>query len=69
MKTLEAAGQGTRTLWARIVWLVYNRLIMIGNFCLFGIVLWIIGQLGYNGTKIIDSLKQHAFNTSIGTIL
>ena len=32
-------------------------------------MLWVIGQLGYNGTKIIDSLKQHAFNTSIGTVL
>ena len=32
-------------------------------------MLWVIGQLGYNGTKIIDSLKQCAFNTSIGTVL
>ena len=48
---------------------MYDRFILIGNFCSLGIVLWIVGQLGYNGTKIIDSLKQHAFNTGIGTIL
>ena len=42
---------------------------MIGSFCSFGIVLWVIGQLGYNRMKINGSLKQRAFNTGMGTIL
>ena len=42
---------------------------MARNFCLLSIVLWVIGQLWYNGMKIIDSLKQRAFNTGMGTIL
>ena len=32
-------------------------------------VCWIVSQLWYNGTKIILSLEQQAFHTSLGTIL
>ena len=69
LKTLEAARQGTKTLWGQLVRQVYDRFILAGNFCLLGIVFWVIGQLWYNGTKIIDSLKKRAFKTGIGTIL
>ena len=69
LKTLEAVRQGKKTLWSRLVQKVYNRFVVVGNFCLLGIVLWVIGQLWYNGKKIADFLKQWAFNTSIGTIL
>ena len=34
-----------------------------------GIVLWVIGKLWYNDMKIINSLKQQAFNIGIGIIL
>ena len=39
LKTLEAAGQGTKTLWAWLVRQVYNKLVLAGNFCSLGIVL------------------------------
>ena len=69
LKTLESAGQGTKTLWSQIIRQVYDRFVLARNFCSLGIVFWVIGQLWYNGTKIIDSSKQRAFNTSMGTIL
>ena len=39
LKTLEAAGKGTKTLWAHLVRQVYDKLVIAGNFCLIGIVL------------------------------
>ena len=66
---MEAAGQGTKTLWARLVRQVYNKFMLAGNFCSLGIVLWVLGQLGYNGTQIINALKEHAFKMGLGTIL
>ena len=45
LKTLEAAGQGTKTLWSRLVRQVYDRFVLAGNFCSLGIVFWVIGQL------------------------
>ena len=69
LKMLEAAGQGTKTLWAHLVRQVYDKFVLAGNFCLLGITFWVFRQLWYNGTKIIDSLKKRAFKTSVGTIL
>ena len=66
---MEAAGQGTKTLWARLVRQVYDKFVVAGNFCSLGIVFWVLGQLGYNGTQIINALKEHAFKTGLGTIL
>ena len=45
LKMLEAAGQGMKTLWSRIVRQVYDRFVLTGNFCSLGIVFWVIGQL------------------------
>ena len=42
---------------------------LAGNFCSLGIVLWVLGQLGYNGTQIINALKERAFKMGLGTIL
>ena len=51
LKTLEAAGKGTKTLWAHLVRQVYDKLVITGNFCSIGIVLWALSQLGYNGPR------------------
>ena len=32
-------------------------------------MLWVIGQLWYNGTKNVGSLKKRAFDIGLGTIL
>ena len=61
LKTLEATGQGTKTLWAKIV--------LAGNFCSLGIVLWVLIQLGYNGTQIVKALKDQAYKLSLARIL
>ena len=42
LKNLEAAGQGTKTLWAQLMRQVYGKLQIIGNFCSLGIGLWAI---------------------------
>ena len=34
-----------------------------------GIVLWVLGQLGYNRTQIINALKEHTFKIGLATIL
>ena len=39
LKTLEAAGQGRKTLWAQLVRQVYDKFMLAGNFCSLGIVL------------------------------
>ena len=49
--------------------MVYDRFVVIGNFCLLGIVFWVVSQLWYNDTQIVESLKQQRFNTGIGTVL
>ena len=66
---MSGTGQGTKTLWAFLVRQVYDKFILAGNFCSLGITFWVLGQLWYNGTKIIESLKKKAFKTGVGTIL
>ena len=48
LKSLEATGQGTKPLWARLVRQVYDKFVVAGNFCLLGIVFWVLGHLAYN---------------------
>ena len=69
LKTLEAADQGTKTLWAQLVRQVYGKLLIVGNFCSIGIVLWAIGQLGYNGSKIVTALKTQSYQLGLATII
>ena len=45
LKTLEAAGHGTKALWSWLVRQVYDKFVLAGNFCSLGIVFWVIGQL------------------------
>ena len=47
----------------------YNNFVVFGNFCSLVMVCWIIGQLWYNGTTILNALRQRAFKTRLGTIL
>ena len=56
-------------LWARLIQRVYNKVVIARNFCLLSIICYLVGQLWYNGTKIIKSLKQQAFKTGNTTIL
>ena len=44
-------------------------MVIAGNISSLGVICYIIGQLWYNGTKIIQSLKLDIFKTSITTIL
>ena len=69
LKTLEATGKGTKTLWAHLVHQVYNKLVIAGNFCSIGIVLWVLSQLGYNGTQIVEVLKEQTYKLGLATIL
>ena len=69
LKTLEAAGHGTKTLWSRLVRQVYDKFVLARNFCFLGIVFWVLGQLWHNGTQIVGSLKKRAFDMGLGTIL
>ena len=48
---------------------VYGKLLIAGNFCLIGIVLWAISQLGYNSTQIVKALKKQAYQLGLATIL
>ena len=48
---------------------VYDKFVLAGNFYSLGIVLWVLGQLGYNGTQIISSLKNQAYKLGLATIL
>ena len=48
---------------------VYNKLLTTGSFCLIGIVLWALSQLGYNGTQIVKALKEQAYKLGLATIL
>ena len=57
MKTLEDVGRGTKTLWAHLVHTMYNKLVIAGNISSLGVICYLIGQLWYNGSKIIKSLK------------
>ena len=66
---MEAAGQGTKTLWAQLVCKVYGKLLIIGNFCSIGIGLWAICQLGYNGSKIVTALKTQSYQLGLATII
>ena len=69
LKNLEAAGQGTKTLWAQLVRQVYGKLLIIGNFCSIGIRLWAICQLGYNGSKIVTALMTQSYQLGLATII
>ena len=69
LKNLEAAGFGMKTLWAQIIWTIYDKMVIAGNISSFGVICYLIGQLWYNGTKVIQSLKLWAFKTSITTVL
>ena len=69
LKTLEATGLGTKTLWAHLVRQVYNELVMTESFCSIGIVFWALSQLGYNGTQIVKALKEQAYKLGLVTIL
>ena len=42
---------------------------LAGNFCSLGIVLWVLGQLGYNETQIVKALKEQAYKLGLATIL
>ena len=48
---------------------VYDKLVIAGNFCSIGIVLWVLSQLGYNGTQIVKALKDQAYKLGLATIL
>ena len=69
LKTLEAVGQGTKTLWAQLVRQVYGKLLIIGNFCSIGIGLWAICQLGYNSSKIVTALMTQSYQLGLATIV
>ena len=69
LKTLEAAGRGTKNLWAHLVRQVYNKHVTAGSFCSIGIVFWALSQLGYNGTQIVKALKEQAYKLGLATIL
>ena len=57
LKTLEAARQGTMTLWAQLIRRVYDKIVIAGNICLLGIICYLVGQLWYTRMKIINFLK------------
>ena len=69
LKNLEAAGKGTKSLWAQLIRQVYGKLQIVGNFCSLGIWLWAICQLGYNGSKIITALKTQSYQLGLATIV
>ena len=69
LKTLEAVGKGTKTLWVYIVCQLYDKVVLVGNFCSIGIVLWVLSQLGYNGSQIVKALKKQAYQLGLATIL
>ena len=49
--------------------MLYDEFILVGNVCSISVCTWVLGQLFYNGTQIVQSLKQQPFSTTIGTIL
>ena len=69
LKTLEAAGKDTKTLWAGLVCQFYDKMVVVGNLCSIGIVVGVLGQLAYNGTKILEALKGQAYRLGLATIL
>ena len=66
---LEAAGQGMKTIWAGLVRMFYDKIVVAGNLCSIGVLVWILGQVSYNGSKILDAPKGQAFKLGIATIL
>ena len=42
---------------------------LAGNFCSIGIMLWVLSQLGYNGSQIVKALKKQAYQLGLATIL
>ena len=69
MKTLEEAGRGTKTLWAHLVRTMYNKLVITGNISSLVVIIYLVGQLWYNGSKIIQSLKIREFQPTFTAIL
>ena len=69
MKTLEEAGRGTKTLWAHLVRTMYNKLVIAGNISSLGVIIYLVGQLWYNGSKIIQSLKIREFQPTFTAML
>ena len=69
MKTMEEAGQGTKTLWAHLVCTMYDKLVIAGNISSLGVIIYLVGQLWYNGSKIIQSLKIREFQPTFTAIL
>ena len=47
----------------------YDKIVVAGNLCSIGVLAWILGQLTYNGSKILDALKGQAFKLGIAMIL
>ena len=47
----------------------YDKVLVLGNLCSIGVVASILGQLCYNGSKILEALKGQAFKLGIATIL
>ena len=64
LKTLEEAGCGTKTFWAHLVCTMYDKLVIAENISSLGVICYIIGQLWYNGTKIVQSLKLQDFHST-----
>ena len=69
LKQIEQTGKDTASLWAWLVRIVYDEFIFVGNVCSITVCLWVLGHILYNGTQIIQSLKQRAFVTTVGTVL
>ena len=57
LKTLEAARKETKSLWSWLVQMLYDEFILVGNVCSISVCTWVQGQLFYNGTQIVQSLK------------
>ena len=49
--------------------LFYDKIVVAGNLCSIGVMAGILGQLVYNGTKILEALKGQAYKLGIATIL
>ena len=69
LRALEPVGNETQTPVTKIFQKAYDWFVIVGNCCSLLLVCWNVGQLWYNGTKIIWSLKQRAVHTGLGTFL
>ena len=69
LKTLREAGCGTKTFWAHLIHTMYDKLVIAKNMSSLGVISYIIGQLWYNGTEIVQSLKLRDFHPNLTAIL